>query len=103
MVPDQGVIEPFKEFEVKLICNTRISYKDKIFAKNYALSAADQEGAINSMKNAVDFKPENLHEYSIMMSVEEDEPMIMQLKANAMCPLIKLSDNIFKFGDCSSK
>ena len=57
MVPDQGVIEPFKEFEVKLICNTRISYKDKIFAKNYALSAADQEGAINSMKNAVDFKP----------------------------------------------
>ena len=42
MVPDQGVIEPFKEFEVKLICNTRISYKDKIFAKNYALSAADQ-------------------------------------------------------------
>ena len=37
------------------------------------------------------------------MSVEEDEPMIVQLKANAICPLIKLSDNIFKFGDCSSK
>ena len=38
-----------------------------------------------------------------MVSVEDDEPMIMQLRANAVCPLVKLSDNTFKFGDCSSK
>ena len=42
MSPDMGVIEPFKEFEVKLICNTRLSYKDKIFTKNFSLTAADQ-------------------------------------------------------------
>lgn len=29
--------------------------------------------------------------------------MVLQLKANAVCPTIKLSDNIFKFGDGSSE
>ena len=60
-----------------------------------------QEGAINQMKNAADFKPENVFEYSVMVNVEEDEPMILQLRANAICPLLKISDNTFKFGDCS--
>ena len=55
------------------------------------------------MKNSPDFRPENLHEYSVMMSVEEDEPMILQLKANAICPLVKVSENVFKFGDCGAK
>lgn len=27
--------------------------------------------------------------------------MILQLKANAMCPQIKLEKDLFKFGDCS--
>ena len=53
------------------------------------------------MKNAADFKPENVFEYSVMVNVEEDEPMILQLRANAICPLLKISDNTFKFGDCS--
>ena len=55
------------------------------------------------MKSSPDFKPENIHEYSILVNVEEDEPMIMQLKANAVCPTVKLSQNTFKFGDCNSK
>lgn len=29
--------------------------------------------------------------------------MILQLKANAICPLLKISDNTFKFGDCLLK
>lgn len=29
--------------------------------------------------------------------------MILQLKANAVCPTIKLSESMFKFGDCGSK
>lgn len=55
------------------------------------------------MKNSPDFKPENIHEYSVLVNVEEDEPMIMQLKANAVCPTIKVSENVFKFGDCNNK
>jgi hypothetical protein len=43
------------------------------------------------MKNSHDFKPESLHEYSVLISVEEDDPIIVQLKANAICPTIKLS------------
>ncbi len=101
--PQNGEVDAFGEFEVKIICKSRTTYKDKIFTYNYALTAADQEGAINSMKNSPDFKPENIHEYSILVNVEEDEPMIMQLKANAVCPTIKLSQNTFKFGDCNSK
>lgn len=27
--------------------------------------------------------------------------MILQLKANAICPLLKLDNDLFKFGDCS--
>lgn len=55
------------------------------------------------MKNNTDFKPETFHEYSVMLSVEEDEPMILQLKANAVCPQIKTSEQVFKFGDCYCK
>lgn len=55
------------------------------------------------MKNSPDFKPENIHEYSVLVNVEEDEPMIVQLKANAVCPTIKVSENVFKFGDCNNK
>lgn len=55
------------------------------------------------MKNNTDFKPENIHEYSVMVNIEEDEPMILQLKANAICPQIKISDQVFKFGDCLCK
>ncbi len=55
------------------------------------------------MKNSADFKPENIHEYSILLNVQEDEPMIVQLKATAVCPTIKLSENTFKFGDGITK
>ena len=55
------------------------------------------------MKNNTDFKPETFHEYSVMLSVEEDEPMILQLKANAICPQVKVSESTFKFGDCFCK
>ena len=36
-----------------------------------------------------------------MLSSEGDDPMIIQLKANAICPQIKLEKDLFKFGDCS--
>lgn len=55
------------------------------------------------MKNNTDFRPENLYEYSVMLNIEEDDPMIFQLKANAICPQIKISDQVFKFGDCLCK
>ena len=29
--------------------------------------------------------------------------MILQLKANAICPQVKLENDLFKFGDCSVK
>lgn len=38
-----------------------------------------------------------------MLNIEEDDPMIFQLKANAICPQIKISDQVFKFGDCLCK
>lgn len=36
-----------------------------------------------------------------MLSSEGDDPMIIQLKANAICPQVKLENDLFKFGDCS--
>lgn len=36
-----------------------------------------------------------------MLASEGDDPMILQLKANAICPLLKLDNDLFKFGDCS--
>lgn len=36
-----------------------------------------------------------------MLSSEGDDPIIMQLKANAICPQVKLESDLFKFGDCS--
>jgi len=36
-----------------------------------------------------------------MLTSEGDDPMIIQLKANAICPQIKLEKDLFKFGDCS--
>lgn len=38
-----------------------------------------------------------------MLSSDGDDPMIIQLKANAICPQIKLENDLFKFGDCSVK
>lgn len=55
--PENGEVEAFAEFEIKIICKSKITYKDRIFTKNYALSTQEQEGAINSMKNSHDFKP----------------------------------------------
>ena len=55
------------------------------------------------MKNSTDFKPENHYEYSVMMSIEEDDPMILQLKATTACPQVKVSEHVFKFGDCVCK
>ena len=86
-----------------MICKTRINYRDRIFTKNYALTTQSEEAAISQMKNSNDFKPENIYEYSVMLNIEEDEPMILQLKTNAICPQIKVSNNIFKFGDCFCK
>lgn len=37
------------------------------------------------------------------MLSEGDDPIIIQLKANAICPQIKLSTDLFKFGDCHVK
>jgi hypothetical protein len=99
--PESGEVEPFGEFEVRVVCRSRITYKDRIFTKNFALLSQEEEGPITSMKNSHDFKPETIHEYSALMSIEEDDPIILQLKANAVCPAIKLSESMFKFGDCS--
>jgi hypothetical protein len=38
-----------------------------------------------------------------MLSSEGDDPIIIQLKANAVCPQVKLENDLFKFGDCSVK
>ena len=57
---------------MKIICKTRLSYKDRVFTKNYALTGEEQENAINHMKNNTEFKPENIHEYSVMINIEED-------------------------------
>jgi hypothetical protein len=67
------------------------------------LTPPDQEGAINHKKNSNEFKPENIYEYSVLLNSEGDEPIIMQLKANAICPQIKLETDVFKFGDCPLK
>lgn len=62
-----------------------------------------QEGAISHKKNSNEFKPENLYEYSILMLSEGDDPIIIQLKANTVCPQVKLSNDLFQFGDCHIK
>lgn len=36
-----------------------------------------------------------------MLTSEGDDPIILQLKANAICPQVKLENDVFKFGDCS--
>ncbi len=38
-----------------------------------------------------------------MIKVEEDEPIILQLKANTVCPQVKLQKDLFQFGDCYIK
>ena len=35
-----------------------------------------------------------------MMVSEGDDPIIVQLKANAICPQVKVENDLFKFGDC---
>lgn len=35
-----------------------------------------------------------------MLLSEGDEPIIMQLRANAICPQVKVENDLFKFGDC---
>jgi len=80
-----------------------VNYRDRVYTKSYALTPIEQEGAINHKKNSNEFKPENIYEYSIMMLSEGDDPIIIQLKANAICPQVKLSTDIFKFGDCHLK
>jgi len=37
------------------------------------------------------------------MKVEEDEPIIFQLKAVTVCPQIKVQKDLFQFGDCFIK
>lgn len=36
-----------------------------------------------------------------MLTSESDDPIIIQLKANAVCPQVKLESDLFRFGDCS--
>jgi hypothetical protein len=86
---------------VRFYCRTKVNYRDRVFTKSFALTPADQEGAINHKKNANEFKPENIYEYSLMLTSEGDDPIILQLKANAVCPQVKLENDLFKFGDCS--
>ena len=101
MEPENAVIQPFQELQVKFSCRTKVNYRDRVYTKSYALTQADQEGAINQKKNSNEFKPENIYEYSVMLSSDGDDPMILQLKANAICPQIRLEKDLFKFGDCS--
>lgn len=54
--------------EVNLICRTKISYRDRIYTKNYALTG-NEEGVIQQMKNAAGFKVETLFEYSALVSI----------------------------------
>ena len=68
MEPENASIEPFQELEVKFYCRTKVSYRDRVFTKSYALTPLDQEGAINQKKNSNEFKPENIYEYSIMLT-----------------------------------
>lgn len=61
MEPQTGVVEAFGQMEVRFICRTKATYKDKIYTKTYALTSTEEEAAINSKKNSPDYKPENLH------------------------------------------
>jgi hypothetical protein len=88
---------------VHFYCKTKVNYRDRVYTKSYALTPIEQDGAINHKKNSNEFKPENIYEYSIMMLSEGDDPIIIQLKANAICPQVKLSTDLFKFGDCQLK
>ena len=101
MEPESAVIEPFQELEIKFLCRTKVNYRDRVYTKSYALTEPNEEGAINQKKNSNEFKPENIYEYSVMLSSEGDDPMVIQLKANAICPQIKLEKDLFKFGDCA--
>lgn len=61
MDPESAVIEAFQELEVKFFCRTKVTYRDRVYTKSYALTPLEQEGAINHKKNSNEFKPENIY------------------------------------------
>lgn len=59
--PDHGEVKSFSQIKIKLICKSRISYKDQIYTKNYALTPYGEE--INYAESNLEtaFKPSNSH------------------------------------------
>ena len=59
MEPESGIIQAFHEQEITFLCKTKVTYKELIYAQSYALTAWDQEGAIDFKKRSKDFRTEN--------------------------------------------
>ena len=55
-----------------------------------------------SESDSIKFFAIGYYEYTVSIK-DLNKPKQFKLKANAVCPTIKISENIFKFGDCSSK
>lgn len=60
--PAAGEVKDFSQIPIKFICKSKITYKELIYTKNYAITAPGEEVNYNhSQKLEQDFKPENFH------------------------------------------
>jgi hypothetical protein len=100
--PASGEVPSFSQIPMKFICKSKITYKEQIYTKNYAITPPGEEVNYQQQKLENEFKPETQHEYSVLFDFFEEEPIILQLKGNTSCPLIKVEKTIFQFGDCAS-
>ena len=101
--PDQGEVKSFSQIKVKLICKSRLTYKDQIYTRNYSLTPLGEEIVYPERQRLEEeFQASNSHEYSVLFEFDDNEPLVIQTKGNTHCPLIKLEKNLFQFGDCPS-
>ena len=101
--PAAGEVASFSQIPIRFICKSKITYKEQIYTKNYAITPQGEEvNYQQSQKMENEFKPDSTHEYSVLFDFFEEEPIILQLKGNTNCPLIKVEKTIFQFGDCAS-
>ncbi|EAR97253.2 flagellar associated protein (macronuclear) [Tetrahymena thermophila SB210] len=92
--PSQGEIKPYSNVQLAFNCNSVVTFEHQVLARKYALSTND-----------IQMKAQE-YQYSALFKFKDDdpkeEPIVVSLTVKGTYPLLKLSKQILKFGECNA-
>lgn len=90
--PNIGVLEPYSQIKLQIICRPQITEKTHIWTQHYSMMKEDLEAIPEKFSYLGVCEFEDLN--------EEDFPNLLII-AQALCPQVKISSLVLNYGECA--